>query len=99
MVISKGRATAVCTSSELEEKYSSDILLITSKNTAGQRPPLRGLREVRDEQRRGRIKIQLPGTGDSTDLIVRYREYIDALEVKMGMMDDEFIGITGEIMI
>lgn len=54
---------------------------------------------MRDEQRRGRIKIQLPSTGDSIDLIVRYREYIDALEVKMGMMDDEFIGITGEIMI
>lgn len=99
VVINRGRIAAVGTPSELRERYSSDVLLISSKHI-GLLTSALDADSVNYEMDGGeRIKIKLSSTKDSIDLIFRYKEYIDALEVKMGTMDDAFIGITGEVMI
>lgn len=99
VVINRGRIAAVGTPSDLKERYSSDILVITSKNIDSLRSALDADSVTYCMNGGGRVKIELSSTRDSIELISRYRDYIDALEVKMGTMDDAFINITGEVMI
>lgn len=99
VIINRGELVAEGTPSELKEKYSSDILLLVSRKIDSLKKAL-DVDGVKYKMNGGnRVKIKLKSTMDSIDLINRYKDLIDSLEVKMGTMDDAFIGVTGEVMI
>lgn len=99
VIINKGKIAAEGTPSELKERYSSDILLLVSRNIEPFRKALDADGIEYEMNGEDRVKIKLKSTMDSIDLINRYKSLIDSLEVKMGTMDDAFIGITGEVIV
>ncbi|NLL95335.1 MAG: ABC transporter ATP-binding protein [Thermoplasmatales archaeon] len=95
VIIDHGRIAAEGTPSELKEKYASDVLVLSSANSGALTDRL--TRDgVAHEFRGDRVRIRLGCTKDAIALLNRYEDLIDTLEVKMGTMDDAFIGITGD---
>lgn len=94
VVIDNGEISAKGTPSELREKYSSDTLVLYSKDEDSLLGLLKTIpidyKKVSDQ-----IIIKISSTMASLPIIEQCKNHIDGFEVHNGTMDDAFIGITG----
>lgn len=97
MVIDNGLITAKGTPTELREKYSSDILMLSYSDEAKVCHMLKET-SIEYEKKGDRIVIKIPSTMDAISILEQCKEYIMGFEVHAGTMDDAFIGITGKEM-
>lgn len=95
VVIDDGKISAKGTPSELREKYSSDILILYSKDEANLLNILKtnslSYKKIGDQ-----FVIKIPSTVASLPIIEQCKKHINGFEVHNGTMDDAFIGITGK---
>jgi len=95
VVIDDGKISAKGTPSELREKYSSDILILYSKDETNLLNILKttslNYKNIGDQ-----FVIKIPSTMASLPIIEQCKNHINGFEVHNGTMDDAFIGITGK---
>ena len=95
VVIDDGKISAKGTPSELREKYSSDILILYSKDETNLLNILKttslNYKKIGDQ-----FVIKIPSTMASLPIIEQCKQHINGFEVHNGTMDDAFIGITGK---
>ena len=95
VVIDDGKISAKGTPSELREKYSSDILILYSKDEANLLNILKtnslSYKKIGDQ-----FVIKISSTMTSLPIIEQCKNHINGFEVHNGTMDDAFIGITGK---
>ncbi len=95
ILIDNGEISAKGTPAELKERYTSDkLILVTKENEA-----VEGiLKESQLEYKlvSDQIFINIPSTMEALPIIERCRSLISGFEVRKGSMDDAFIAITGK---
>lgn len=95
IIIDEGKIAAEGTPSYLKEIFTSDVLILSSDDMDALVSKLEA-DGMNYEISGDRVRIKLKDTKSSIAILNRYEELISSLEVKMGTMDDAFIGITGE---
>ncbi len=95
IIIDEGKIAAKGTPSYLKEIFTSDVLILSSDDMEALVSKLEA-DGMNYEISGDRVRIKLKDTKSSIAILNRYEELISSLEVKMGTMDDAFIGITGE---
>ena len=91
VIIDNGKIAVKGTPNELKENYSSDILKFYPKKDS----ELKKIITEKYEAKSGEIKIELKSTLDATNLINKYKDYLEGFEVKQGTMNDVFLNVTG----
>lgn len=95
IVIDDGLIAARGTPAELKENYSSDKLIITSKNIE-KVEAIFITDAIEYEKIANQIIVRIGSTLESLAIIDKCRKDILGFEVIRGTMDDAFIGITGK---
>lgn len=95
VVIDDGVITAQGTPNELKNKYSYDVIKISTDNSKELISRLENL-DVSFKKTKETINIKLASTKDSIQILNDCEQYIKDFEVLKGNMDDVFIGITGK---
>ena len=95
IVIDNGKIAAKGTPSELKEKYSSDRLILSTKDTKNLSGILCDI-GVQYTQIADTFEITLKTTKSSLSIINACYDSITGFEVIKGTMDDAFIAITGK---
>ncbi len=95
IIIDNGEISAKGTPAELKEKYTSDKLILVTKETEAVE---RIFNETQLSYRliSDQIIVNVSSTMEALPIIERCREYISGFEVRKGSMDDAFIAITGK---
>ena len=95
ILIDNGEISAKGTPAELKEKYTSDKLILVSKEVEAVE---RILNETQIEYKlvSDQIIVNIPSTMEALPIIEMCREFISGFEVRKGSMDDAFIAITGK---
>lgn len=95
IVLDNGEIAAKGTPSELKEKYSTDRLVLTCKDTEKVSEILKSsghqYKAVSDT-----LELSLPSTLSALPIIDGCRDMLQSFEVLKGTMDDAFIAITGK---
>lgn len=95
IVIDNGKIAAKGTPSELKELYSSDRLMMSTKDAETVSTILDDMK-VQYAQIADTFEITLKSTLSSLPVINSCKDYITGFEVTKGTMDDAFITITGK---
>lgn len=102
IVIDNGQIAAKGTPSDLKEKYTSDKLILVSKERKAFHTDINIITDILDKDKKeystvaNQVIVKIPATMDALPIIEKCREYITAFEVLNGTMDDAFIAITGK---
>ncbi|MEG0266997.1 MAG: ABC transporter ATP-binding protein [Bacilli bacterium] len=95
IVIDSGKIAAKGTPFELKEKYSSDRLSLSTKDTTSISDTLNHM-EIKYKLYADTFEITLKKTLDALPIIEACKDNILGFEVVKGTMDDAFIAITGK---
>ena len=96
IVIDKGEISAKGTPSELKDRYSSDRLVLSSRNASAEISSLLQHQGLRVSVVSDTVTVALVSTLDALPIIEACKPYIESFEVIKGTMDDAFIAITGK---
>lgn len=94
-VIDHGRIVAHDTPWELKRIHTSTVVDLVLRDPGDL---LRHLEErcMGHEQAAERIRIRVPDASEALDLVTRFRDTIEDVEIRKGTLDDVFIALTGK---
>ncbi|NLL46146.1 MAG: ABC transporter ATP-binding protein [Clostridiales bacterium] len=95
IVIDEGEIAAKGTPSELKERFTSDKLVLVSRDESRLEEIFRSS-GITYEKVANQYILKLKSTFDALPIVDKCRDGISGFEVLMGTMDDAFIAITGK---
>ncbi|MDF2541291.1 MAG: transporter ATP-binding protein [Herbinix sp.] len=94
-IMEAGKIVAQGSPFDLKAQYANDLLRLVPKDKEKLLLNLEQ-QEYHFDIRSNHIRVYLPGTMDSLDLLNQIRDQITAFEVVQGAMDDVFLNVTGK---
>lgn len=98
VIMDKGNIIAHGTPNELKNRYSSDnIVCYRSRNEKLEKTLAAEGRNFSYDEEHSTYKIAIRDTKDAKELIAKYDDYLEDIEIVKGTMDDVFLTVTGGI--
>ena len=99
VIMDKGNIIAKGTPVELKNKYSSDyIISYQGKNVEFERLLTQNNIKFKFNEEKNLYKIHVKGTKEAKEIISKFDNYLEDIEIKKGDMDDVFLNVTGRDM-